>query len=118
VRAAQRRRPAGSGPVEAGDLDLASLLLGLVLRQPRPGDLWVGEDDGRNRAWVPHHRLPLDDLHGEFRLVRRLVGQHWLAGDVADREDVRIAGAALLVDDDEALLGDVDARLVEAELDA
>ena len=52
----------------------------------------------------------------DVRLVHRLVREHRLADDVADREDVRHVGAHLLVDVDEAAIGDGDAGLVGADL--
>ncbi|MNT94502.1 hypothetical protein D3C72_2362060 [compost metagenome] len=51
-----------------------------------------------------------------MRFVYRLVRQHGLAHDVADGEDVRHVGAHLLVDVDEAAVGDGHAGLVSGEL--
>ena len=45
--------------------------------------------------------------------MRRLVRQHRLADDVADRENRRLVRAALFVDHDEAALIDLDVRLLE-----
>ena len=50
-----------------------------------------------------------------LRLVRRLVGEHRLADDVADRVDVRHVRAHLRVDADEAALVDVHARRLGAD---
>ena len=55
-----------------------------------------------------------DDLGDHLGLVRGLVRQHRLAGDVADGVDAGHVGAQALVDGDEAAL-DLDADLVEAE---
>ena len=51
-----------------------------------------------------------------MRLVHRLVRQHRLADDVADREDVRHVGAHLDVHRDEAAVADRDAGLLGADL--
>ncbi len=54
-------------------------------------------------------------LDGRLSLVRRLVRQHRLARGVADGEDVRVTGAALAVDDEEALRIDGDVGVLQAE---
>ena len=56
-----------------------------------------------------------DHLGGGAALVPRLVGEHRLADDVADRVDVRDVGAPLLVDGDHAALVDLDAAGLEVE---
>ncbi len=61
--------------------------------------LWPGGDFGRH-----------------VRLMHRLVGQHRVADDVADGEDVRHVGAHLGIDRDEAAVGDGHARLVGGDL--
>jgi hypothetical protein len=48
--------------------------------------------------------------------MHRLVGQHRVADEVADGEDVRHVGAHLGIDRDEAAVGDDDARLVGGDL--
>ncbi len=53
-----------------------------------------------------------------FALVRRLVREHRLAADVADREDVRHVSALLAVDRDVAALVHDDPRLVGRDLAA
>ena len=72
--------------------------LGLLFGQAGPGDFRIGEDDGRNRQLVERDRLAEQHFDGDAAFVRRLVGQHRLAGHVADRQDVRIGRAQLLVD--------------------
>ena len=47
-------------------------------------------------------RLAEQCFDRDFALVRRLVREHRLAGHVADRQDVRVGRALLLVGDDEA----------------
>jgi hypothetical protein len=44
------------------------------------------------------------------------VGQHGLANNVADGEDVRHVGAHLLVNGNESALTDIDARLAGIDL--
>src|SRR3954470_23424689 len=115
VGAPERNRTAGCAPRELGDGDLEALLLGFRLGQARPCNLGIGEHDRGNRE-----RRELDvaiagnRVDGRAPFVRRLVRQHRLARDVADRVDVRLAGTPALVSDDEAALVDFDAQLVEA----
>ena len=52
-------------------------------------------------------------FHGHAPFVRRLVREHRLAGHVADREDRGLVRAALLVNDDEALVVQANARPAE-----
>ena len=101
--AADGLRPAAGGPGKLGHLDRAALALGLGFGQPGPGDFRIGEDDGGNRLRLERGRLAGQRLDGHFAFVGRLVGQHRLAGHVADGQDVRIGRAALAIDDDEAL---------------
>ena len=96
--AADRLGPAAGGPGELGHLDLAALLLGLGLGQAGPGDLRIGEDHGRDGPGLEDGRLAGQGLDGHLALVGRLVGQHRLAGHVADGQDVRIGRAPLRVD--------------------
>src|SRR5262249_28417823 len=86
------------------------------LGQPGPNNLRVRVNDRRDRALVPHNVLAVNDLNNEHTLVHDLVGEHRLARDVADRVDVRDGGPHLVVDLDEAAVGDVHARLVNADL--
>ena len=87
-------------------------LLGLA----GPGHLGVGVGHRRDLARIEERRLAVRRLGRDMRLVHRLVRQHRLADDVADGEDVRHVGAHLLVDLDEAAIGDRDAGLVGADL--
>ncbi len=57
--------------------------------------------------------LARDHFGGDAPFVRRLVREHRLADDVADREDRRLVRAPLLVDHDEAALIDLHARPIE-----
>ena len=66
------------------------------LGQPDPGDLGLGVGDGRDRrATSKRDVVAGDHLGGDVALVRRLVGEHRLPDDVADREDVRDVRALL-----------------------
>ena len=82
-RAARRR------PREHRLAVLDALLLALVLGEPGPRDLRIGVGDRRNLPRVEERLLPGRGLRGDVRLVHRLVREHRLADDVADREDVR-----------------------------
>ena len=97
-------------------LDLDALRLRLVLGDADPRDLRIGVGDRRNHARVEVRFLAGGRFRGDVAFVRRLVREHRLADDVADREDVRHVGAHLVVDGDEAAIGDRDARLVGADL--
>ena len=57
----------------------------------------IGEHDCRNRARLEYRRLAVNGLDGHASFVRRLVRQHRIAGDVADRKDRRLSGASLPV---------------------
>ena len=52
------------------------------------------------------------------RFMHRLVRQHRLPDQVADGEDVRYVGTHLVIDRDEATVGDDDAGLVGSDLAA
>ena len=95
--------PTAGGPGELGHFDRAALLLGLGFGQAGPGDFRIGEDHGGNRPRLEGRRLAGQRLDGRLAFVGRLVGQHRLAGHVADRQDVRIGRATLRIDHDEAL---------------
>ena len=104
VGAADGDRPAARLPRILGDGDLAAGPLGFVGREAGPGDLRIGEHDGRNRLRLERGRLAGEHFGRHLAFVRRLVGEHRLARHVADRQDVRIGRLLPLVDDDEALV--------------
>ena len=66
-------------------------------------------------AGVEDALLSARDLGGDMAFMHSLVGQHGLADDVANGKDVRHVGAHLLVDFDEAALGDGDAGLFRVD---
>ena len=68
-----------------------------------------------NRLRLERGRLAGEDLDGHLAFVGRLVGEHRFAGHVADGQDVRIGRPLLLVDDDEALVVDLDLRVFQAD---
>ena len=81
--------------------------------QPRPCKLGIGEDDSRNRARLKCDVVPRDHFDGDAAFVRRLVREHRLAHDVADRKNRRLRRAHLLVDLDEAAIAHLHARALE-----
>ena len=106
-------RAAARRPREHRLVVLDALRLGLGLGQAHPGDFGIGVGHARDRARLPHvvaHAR--DHFGGELALVRRLVREHRLADDVADREDVRHVRAHLVVDGDPAALVHVHAGLL------
>ena len=104
-------------PMPSARPDAAHGKRGLVVRACRRA--WPASRSARSRrprdrcrrrtgssAASKRHVVAGDHLGGDHALVRRLVREHRLADDVADREDVRDVGALLLVDRDEAALAD------------
>ena len=104
VVAAGRKRAAARRPREHRFLVFDALGQSLGFGQPHPRDLGIGVGDRRNGARVEKHLVPGDHFRGGLAFVRRLVREHRLATDVADRVDVRHVGAQLLVDRDVAAL--------------
>ncbi len=104
--AADGQRASGSGPREAGFFVGYALRFGLRFGQPHPCDLGIGVCDGRNSHGFERGMVSGDDFGGDLAFVRRLVRQHRIADDVADRIDVRHVGAHLDVHRDEAALVD------------
>ena len=92
---------------------MAALFRRLRFGQARPRQLRIGEHDRRNRARRERDVLPRHHFDRDAPLVRRLVREHRLADDVADREDRRLVRAALLVDHDEAALIDLHVRALQ-----
>ena len=97
-------------------IDFAILGFGLRFGQAAPGDFGIGEDDRRNRHVVERGRLAGERIGDDFGFARRLVGQHRFAGDVADREDVRVGRPPLRIDRDEAFGIDLDFRVFEPQV--
>ena len=80
--------------------------LASVFGEAHPGHFRIGVGHRGNHARIEGALVPGDDFGGHLGLVRGLVGQHRLADDVADGEDMRHVGAHLLVHRDEAALAD------------
>ncbi|KAK4045465.1 hypothetical protein OUZ56_033089 [Daphnia magna] len=102
---------------ELADLDREPLLLALLLGEADGRDLRIGEDGAGDADPVLRRLVAGDDFCNDFALFARLVGEHRLAADVADRPDVGDVRAADDVARDEAPL-DLDADLFEAEAGA
>ena len=104
--AAHAERAPARGPREHRLLVLDALRCRLALGEAHPRDLGIGVGDRRDRARVERVvRHARDHLGRDLALVHRLVREHRLAHDVADREDVRARWCACcVVDGDEAAL--------------
>jgi hypothetical protein len=89
--------------------------LGLVLDDADPGDLGTGVRDRWDELGVEKAVPAGRHLDRDLALVHRLVRQHRLADDVAEREDVGHVGAHLLVGRDEAALVHQDTRVLGAD---
>ena len=116
VRDVQCHGPATCGPRESQNLVRDVALLGVDLRQPRPGDFRIGKDHRRDGARVPLGRFAEDDFHGHAGLGSRLVRQSRFFAHVADGEDVRHVRTALFVDRDVATIRCGHAGFIEAEV--
>jgi len=89
--------------------------LGFLGGEAGPGDFGIGKHDGRYRLGFECGRVACENFGGDLSFVRSFVGEHRFAGDVADGEDMRVGGALLTVDFDEALFGDGDVGVLEAK---
>ncbi len=106
------------GPREHRFTVLDALGLALLLGLACPGDLRIGVGHRRNLARVEIGVVTSGGLRRHMRLMHRLVGQHGLADDVADGEDVRDIGAHLVVHRDEPPVGHRHAGLLGGDLPA
>ena len=113
--APERQRAPARRPGEHRLAEGEPLGLGLRLGDADPGDFRIGIGDRRDRLGVEGGLVAARDLRRDLALVRRLVGEHRLADDVADREDMGNVGAHLPVDGDEAALVDRDPRGLGAD---
>ena len=116
--AAHRERAAARRPGKHRLLVVDAVRLRLRLGLPIHAISGIGVGDRRNRARVEERLVAGDHLRRDLAFVRRLVREHGLAADVADRVDVRHVGAQLLVDRDVAALVDVDAGRLRVDLAA
>ena len=85
----------------------------LGLGQPAPGDFGVREDHGRDGGRLKRCLVAGDHLDGRPGLVTCFVREHRLTHEVAHREDRRLPGSSLPVDDHEALRVTLDAGSLE-----
>ena len=69
------------------------------LRQPAPGKLGIGEDDGRNDDVLERTLLAGDHLNGDARFLCRLVREQHAAGDIADRVEIRVRRTLFMIGD-------------------
>ena len=94
--------PAGSCPRKHGFAIFEALRPALFFGQASPSNLWVGIGHRRDLPRDKYAVLTGCGFSRHVRLVYSFVRQHWLANNVADREDMRHVGAHLLIDGDEA----------------
>ena len=66
------------------DADLVTLRPSLIRRQAGRDDFRIGKADGRNAALVPCALLARNDFGNHLALRHRPVGEHRLAGNIAD----------------------------------
>src|SRR5207245_5705444 len=88
-------------PRERPDRDVVAVLLArLRLREPDAGDLWIGVDRARHGTVVHDRLVAARVLRGHLALAERRVRELPVAGTVADRVNVRHAGAPVIVGGD------------------
>ena len=103
------------GERKLADPVLDAVALQLLLGAPHRRHLRPGVDHGRDRLVVHVPGLPGDQLDDGDTFLLGLVRQHLAADDVADGEDAGDVGLEVVVDLDEAALGQLDAHRLEAE---
>ena len=102
--------------IEDGDLpDLTAGLLRFILRQPGPCDLRIGKHNRRDGNFVEGRRLARNHFRCDASLMSRLVRQHWIARDIADRQDMWIGGPLTVVPDHESSFIDLDLRVLQSQ---
>ena len=109
----ERHRAAARGKRELRRRDLEPGRHRLVRRQAGRHDLRLGEADRGDQVRIEMPPRAGDDLGDHRALRRRLMRQHRLASEVADRPHIAHRGAALVVDFDERPRH-VEAHLLEA----
>ena len=103
-------------PREPADRDLVAVLLArLRLGQADAGDLGIGVDRARHRGRVDDRVVAAGVLGRDLALAERGVGELPVAGAVADRVDVRDAGAAMLVGRDPGARVELDPGRLEPD---
>ena len=116
--APDRERAPARGPGEHRLFEGHAARPGVRLGEPDPGDLRIRVGDRRNDARVEVALESGGGFRGDLAFVRRLVSEHRLPDDVADREDVRHVRPHLPVDRDETSLVHLDARRLGADAPA
>ena len=101
-RACQRLSSAGCGPREAVYENFFSLRFGFGFRDTHPRQLWISEDHGRDGDVVKFDRFTQQRFGCNFGFTSCLVRQHRLAGDITNRHELRVGGALILIDLQEA----------------
>jgi hypothetical protein len=107
---------AAGGPRELGGLHLLAFGLGLGFGVADPCHFRVGVGDAGDHGGVEGRLVAGGDFGGHVGFMHGLVGEHGLADDVADGEDVGHVGAHLGIDGDEAAVAHDHAGLVGADL--
>ena len=107
--------PAAGNPGVPADFDGLARDGQIVLRQARPRNLRVGEDDGRDGPRGEERGLAVQGFDRHLALMAGAVGEHRLAADVADCEQVRVGSPLLAIDLDEALGRHHRLRVLQAE---
>src|SRR5438309_3419061 len=115
IVAIERCGPAGSSPGKAGHLNGTPLLLSLGLGQTTPGNLRVGEDDGRDRVRLKRHVVPCNGSDSNATFVGGFVSEHGFASHVPDGIDGRLSSATLCIDRNKAAWRDLDAGVLKAQ---
>ena len=96
--------PSRSAPWKDGRPDIRPLSLCFFLGKSGPGNLRLGEYNGRNGLWLIGGFLPGNMLSGHAAFMRSLVCQEGLTGDIADGIDMLHPGPAVNIHRDKALI--------------
>src|SRR5271154_894048 len=115
VVAPEGERAAARGPWEDRLAVFDTLCLELRLERADPGVFGIGVRDRRYHFGVEGGFVAACNLRRDLALMRAFVGEHRLADDVADGEDMRNIGAHLAIDRDEAALVDSHASRLGAD---
>ena len=100
-----RARAAARGERKLADAHFVAFGFGFFLGEADGRDFRIGVDAVRHRDRIERRRLVAGDHFGrDDALLHRAVREQRLAGDVADREDVRHLRAQLRIDGDEAFV--------------
>ena len=109
-------RAADAAELQLADLDVVPGLLRRRLGEADAGDLRVAEGGAGDEVLVDRVGLGAGGvLDRDDALLGGLVGERLGVDQVADRVDLRVRGAAVLVDLDLAVLLQLDPGLLEAE---